>query len=61
MDGLTLLRPVNHPDFLVIGGVSIARELKTRPANANVFVLEKERALGMDSIGCNSGVLRAGF
>ena len=52
-------------DFLVLGGgiigISIARELKRRYADARVTVLEKEDACGRHASGRNSGVLHAGF
>jgi L-2-hydroxyglutarate oxidase LhgO len=53
------------PDFLVLGagviGISVARELKRRYADAEVLVLEKEDGLGRHASGRNSGVLHAGF
>ena len=52
-------------DFLVIGGgvigLSIARELKTRHADARIMLIEKESACGAHASGRNSGVLHAGF
>lgn len=52
-------------DFLVIGGgiigISVARELKRRYADAQVSVIEKESRLGEHASGRNSGVLHAGF
>lgn len=52
-------------DFLVIGGgvigLSIARELKTRHADARIILIEKESACGAHASGRNSGVLHAGF
>ena len=52
-------------DFLVIGGgiigISVARELRRRHADATVVVLEKEPACGLHASGRNSGVLHAGF
>jgi L-2-hydroxyglutarate oxidase LhgO len=52
-------------DFLVVGGgiigVSIAREIRRRHANASVCVLEKEAACGLHASGRNSGVIHAGF
>jgi L-2-hydroxyglutarate oxidase LhgO len=52
-------------DFLVIGGgvigLSIARELKTRHADARILLIEKESACGAHASGRNSGVLHAGF
>jgi len=52
-------------DFLVIGGgivgISIARELKRRFSDANVTLIEKEKASGLHASGRNSGVLHAGF
>ena len=54
-----------HADFLVIGGgvigLTIARELKSRYADARVLVIEKEPALARHASGRNSGVLHAGF
>ena len=53
------------PDFLVIGagiiGLSVARELRRRHADARVTVLEKEARVGVHASGRNSGVLHAGF
>lgn len=52
-------------DFLVIGGgvvgISIARELKRRLADARVVLLEKEADCGLHASGRNSGVIHAGF
>lgn len=52
-------------DFLVIGGgvigLSIARELKSRHADARIILIEKESACGAHASGRNSGVLHAGF
>jgi len=52
-------------DFLVIGGgvigLSIARELKTRHADARILLIEKESGCGAHASGRNSGVLHAGF
>lgn len=52
-------------DFLVIGGgvigLSIARELKSRHADASIILIEKESACGAHASGRNSGVLHAGF
>jgi len=52
-------------DFLVIGGgvigLSIARELKARHAEARIILIEKESACGAHASGRNSGVLHAGF
>ncbi|MDP3089507.1 MAG: L-2-hydroxyglutarate oxidase [Nitrospira sp.] len=52
-------------DFLVIGGgvigLSIARELKSRHADARILLIEKESACGAHASGRNSGVLHAGF
>jgi L-2-hydroxyglutarate oxidase LhgO len=52
-------------DFLVIGGgvigLSVARELKRRHADASVTVIEKESNCGAHASGRNSGVLHAGF
>lgn len=52
-------------DYLVIGGgvigLSIARELKTRHADARILLIEKESACGAHASGRNSGVLHAGF
>lgn len=52
-------------DFLVIGGgvigLSIARELKIRHADARILLIEKESACGAHASGRNSGVLHAGF
>ena len=52
-------------DFLVIGGgvigLSIARELRKRQADARVLLIEKESACGAHASGRNSGVLHAGF
>ncbi len=52
-------------DFLVIGGgvigLSIARELKARHADARIMLIEKESACGAHASGRNSGVLHAGF
>jgi len=52
-------------DFLVIGGgvigLSIARELRKRQANARVLLIEKEPSCGAHASGRNSGVLHAGF
>ncbi|MGA6826364.1 L-2-hydroxyglutarate oxidase [Nitrospira sp. NS4] len=52
-------------DFLVIGGgvigLSIARELKTRHADARIVLIEKETECGAHASGRNSGVLHAGF
>ncbi|SPP66094.1 L-2-hydroxyglutarate oxidase [Nitrospira lenta] len=52
-------------DFLVIGGgvigLSIARELKSRHADARIMLIEKESACGAHASGRNSGVLHAGF
>ncbi len=52
-------------DFLVIGGgiigLSIARELRRRFADARIVVIEKEALCGVHASGRNSGVLHAGF
>ncbi|MEK6785125.1 MAG: L-2-hydroxyglutarate oxidase [Nitrospirota bacterium] len=52
-------------DFLVIGGgvigLSIARELRKRQADASVLLIEKEPSCGAHASGRNSGVLHAGF
>ena len=52
-------------DFLVIGGgvigLSIARELKSRQADARIGLIEKESEFGAHASGRNSGVLHAGF
>ena len=52
-------------DFVVIGGgivgLSIAREIKGRFADAKVTLLEKEAACGLHASGRNSGVIHAGF
>jgi (S)-2-hydroxyglutarate dehydrogenase len=52
-------------DFLVIGGgvigLSIARELRKRRADARVLLIEKEPSCGAHASGRNSGVLHAGF
>jgi len=52
-------------DFLVIGGgvigLSIARELRRRHADARVLLIEKEPSCGAHASGRNSGVLHAGF
>jgi L-2-hydroxyglutarate oxidase LhgO len=52
-------------DFLVIGGgiigLSIARELRRRFADARIVVIEKEAVCGAHASGRNSGVLHAGF
>ncbi len=52
-------------DFLVIGGgvigLSIARELRKRQADARVLLIEKEPSCGAHASGRNSGVLHAGF
>lgn len=52
-------------DFLVIGGgiigLSIARELRRRFADARIVVVEKEAWCGTHASGRNSGVLHAGF
>jgi L-2-hydroxyglutarate oxidase LhgO len=52
-------------DFVVIGGgivgLSIAREIKRRFADAKVTLLEKEAGCGMHASGRNSGVIHAGF
>jgi len=52
-------------DFLVIGGgvigLSIARELKGRHADARIVLIEKEPECGAHASGRNSGVLHAGF
>lgn len=54
-----------HCDFLVIGGgiigLSIARELRRRHANARTILIEKEPICGAHASGRNSGVLHAGF
>lgn len=53
------------PDFLIAGGgiigVSIARELRRRFADATITILEKEPACGQHASGRNSGVIHAGF
>lgn len=52
-------------DFLIIGGgvigISIARELKARQADARIVLIEKEPECGAHASGRNSGVLHAGF
>jgi len=52
-------------DFLVIGsrviGLSIARELKARHADARIGLIEKESECGPHVSGSNSGVPHAGF
>ena len=52
-------------DVLVIGGgvigLSIARELKARQADARIGLIEKESEFGAHASGRNSGVLHAGF
>lgn len=52
-------------DYLVIGGgilgLSVARELKRRHADARIVVLEKETSCGAHASTRNSGVLHAGF
>jgi (S)-2-hydroxyglutarate dehydrogenase len=52
-------------DFLILGGgiigLSIARELKHRFADAEITLLEKEAACGLHASGRNSGVIHAGF
>lgn len=52
-------------DFLVIGGgvigLSVARELRRRHADARVRLIEKEPDTGLHASGRNSGVLHAGF
>ncbi|MGZ5544347.1 MAG: NAD(P)/FAD-dependent oxidoreductase, partial [Limisphaerales bacterium] len=42
-------------------GLSIARELKHRFADAEITLLEKEAACGLHASGRNSGVIHAGF
>ena len=52
-------------DFLILGGgiigLSIARELKHRFADAEITLLEKEAACSLHASGRNSGVIHAGF
>lgn len=52
-------------DFAVIGGgilgITIARALQIRHADARIIVLEKETQTGQHASGRNSGVLHAGF
>ncbi len=52
-------------DFLIVGGgiigLTVAREIKRRFADAKVLLLEKERAVGLHASGRNSGVIHAGF
>lgn len=56
---------VTRADFLIIGGgimgISIAREIKERYADAKVVLIEKEPDCGLHASGRNSGVLHAGF
>jgi len=56
---------VSSTDFLILGGgiigLSIARELKHRFADAEITLLEKEAACGLHASGRNSGVIHAGF
>jgi len=56
---------VNSTDSLILGGgiigLSIARELKHRFADAEITLLEKEAACGLHASGRNSGVIHAGF
>lgn len=52
-------------DYLIIGagiiGLAIARELRSRFADAEILVIEKEPDVAYHSSGRNSGVLHAGF
>jgi len=52
-------------DFLIIGagiiGLSIARELRKKYADASIRVIEKESDVSFHASGRNSGVLHAGF
>jgi L-2-hydroxyglutarate oxidase LhgO len=52
-------------DYLIIGagiiGLAIARELRSRNANASITIIEKEPDVAYHSSGRNSGVLHAGF
>lgn len=56
---------MSSTDFLILGGgiigLSIARELKHRFADAEITLLEKEAACGLHATGRNSGVIHAGF
>ena len=56
---------MSSTDFLILGGgiigLSIARELKHRFADAEITLLEKEAACGLHASGRNSGVIHAGF
>ena len=56
---------MSSTDFLILGGgiigLSIARELKHRFADAEITLLEKEGACGLHASGRNSGVIHAGF
>lgn len=56
---------MSSTDFLILGGgiigLSIARELKHRFADAQITLLEKEAACGLHASGRNSGVIHAGF
>jgi (S)-2-hydroxyglutarate dehydrogenase len=52
-------------DYLIIGagiiGLAIARELRSRYADAEITIIEKEPDVAYHSSGRNSGVLHAGF
>ncbi|MBF0511085.1 MAG: FAD-dependent oxidoreductase, partial [Candidatus Omnitrophica bacterium] len=52
-------------DFIIIGsgiiGLSMAKALKDRQANASILVIEKEKASAQHASGRNSGVLHSGF
>ena len=56
---------MSSTDFLILGGgiigLSIARELQHRFADAEITLLEKEAACGLHASGRNSGVIHAGF
>ena len=56
---------MSSTDFLILGGgiigLSIARELKRRFADAEITLLEKEAACGLHASGRNSGVIHAGL
>jgi L-2-hydroxyglutarate oxidase LhgO len=56
---------VTSTDFLILGGgiigICVARELKRRFPDADVTLLEKEIACGLQASGRNSGIIHAGF
>lgn len=52
-------------DYLIVGagiiGLTLAKTLKEKYPNSNIYLLEKESEVGIHSSGRNSGVLHAGF